>query len=512
MGGTQLVEQRVERRRLPVDGRPHVDQVAVVVPLEERDVVLVEQREQRVAHVRVGAGLPQVEHLLVPPGRRVGVAAAQHPLRVGAGEVAVEVHHLGLDPEAEVHAGGPHVVDQRVQPVRPDVGVDGPVAEAGEVGAAAAEPAVVEHEPLHAHLGRGVGERGEAGEVVVEVGGLPGVHQHRPRCRQRHGAAQVGVQSRADAVQAVVGVGARRAAASGRSPPAPAPPRRPRAARHRRAGTPPRACARRTTRGRRSTPRGWPTPRRGRTRTRHPGREQQPGVVAGAAVPGLAQVGPDEPRPPLRGALAAPSPGEVEQLGGARRHRQRAPHLAEREVVGAGVGDGDGLGDETLGREREVDVDLPPGLVVAPGEPDGVVAGLPGPRTQQRRGSAGGAGAGEARGAGEPGGRLPHDAPQPRLVEGGVRHTRGVERQQPRGVVRFLERRAPVQHHGHTRRGGREHQAHALPSEMDRRGCGGQPFTAPAVRPRTKNRCRLKNTSIGTAIDTNAPAVRSSVP
>lgn len=39
-----------------------------------------------------------------------------------------------------------------------------------------------------------------------------------------------------------------------------------------------------------------------------------------------------------------------------------------------------------------------------------------------------------------------------------------------------------------------------------------QPLTAPDVMPRTKNRCMLKNSSIGTSIEMNAPAVNSSQP
>ena len=34
----------------------------------------------------------------------------------------------------------------------------------------------------------------------------------------------------------------------------------------------------------------------------------------------------------------------------------------------------------------------------------------------------------------------------------------------------------------------------------------GQPFTEPAVTPRTKNRCRAKNTISGTRVITKAPA------
>ena len=67
------------------------------------------------------------------------------------------------------------MVDQRVQTLRPHSRVDRPVPEPGAVVPAAAEPAVVEDEPLHADLGRGVREMGERVEVVLHVGRFPGV-------------------------------------------------------------------------------------------------------------------------------------------------------------------------------------------------------------------------------------------------------------------------------------------------------------------------------------------------
>ena len=81
------------------------------------------------------------------------------PVRVGAGDVGVGVDHLRLDPQAELHAAarGP-LSTSGCSPSRPDVGRDVPVAEPGVVVAARAEPAVVEHEPLDADLGRTLGQ------------------------------------------------------------------------------------------------------------------------------------------------------------------------------------------------------------------------------------------------------------------------------------------------------------------------------------------------------------------
>ena len=183
----QLVEQAVDRQRLAVHGGTAVvggvGEVAVVVPLEVGDVELVEQREQGVAQVVVRPLVLQVEDLLLAPLRRHGGAPAQHPLGVAAGGLGVEVDHLRLDPQAELHAAAGHVVDQRAQALRPDGGVDRPVAEAGGVVAAAEEPAVVEDEALDPDRGGDVGELGDPVEGVVEVDRLPRVGDDRAaRC------------------------------------------------------------------------------------------------------------------------------------------------------------------------------------------------------------------------------------------------------------------------------------------------------------------------------------------
>ena len=96
--------------------------------------------------------MAEVEHLLVARRQGCPAAGAEHPVGVGAGEVGVQVDHLRLDPQPELHAEPAHGVDQRVQAVRPDVLVDVPVAQPGGVVATVAEPAVVEDVPLDADL------------------------------------------------------------------------------------------------------------------------------------------------------------------------------------------------------------------------------------------------------------------------------------------------------------------------------------------------------------------------
>ena len=75
-----------------------------MVPLEVGDVVLVEQCVEPVEEVLLRVGVREVEHLLLAGGDGQLVAAAEDPVGVVAGEVAVEVDHLGFDPEPELHA------------------------------------------------------------------------------------------------------------------------------------------------------------------------------------------------------------------------------------------------------------------------------------------------------------------------------------------------------------------------------------------------------------------------
>ena len=209
-------EPLAERRHQPVGGErllvdrcaaarePRLDEVAVVVPLHGVDRVLADDRRHPFEHVVEGLGDRQVEHLLVAGTRGQPTVGLQDPLRVGAGEVAVLVHHLGFEPQAELHAERADPVDQRAESVRPDVLVDVPVAEAGVVVAAAAEPAVVEHVAFDAE-GRGtLGEVDEAGQVVVEVHGLPHVDRHRAgRRRVLRAAAEPAVEPSGLVVEAV---------------------------------------------------------------------------------------------------------------------------------------------------------------------------------------------------------------------------------------------------------------------------------------------------------------------
>ena len=126
--------------------------------------------------MHVGAG--QVEHQLVALLGARTAGEVQHPVRMRAIEVGVGVDHLRLDPEAEVHAERVNLVDERLEAVGKLLLVYIPVAQAGVVVFALAEPAVVHDEAVDAERGGLFGQRHLAGLGDVELGCLPGVVNH----------------------------------------------------------------------------------------------------------------------------------------------------------------------------------------------------------------------------------------------------------------------------------------------------------------------------------------------
>ncbi len=522
----QLVEQPVEGQGLPVHGRSpvvrDVDQVAVVVPLEERDGVLRQECKELVPHVDVGVRVLQVQGLLVAPLRSWGAAPAEHPLGVSAHEVGVLVDHLRLHPEPEVHPERMHPLDQRVQPVGPDVGVDLPVAESGGVGTPRAEPAVVEDEPLDTDLGGHLRELRQPDEVVVEVDRLPGVHQHRAGpLRPGHATTQPAVQARRGLVEAGGRPGADQ---QGRVVALVLPEHH--LARAEELATAEHTLALRRALGVRRVVAG-PRHVRGpdlavaEAEAGHPRGQQQRGVVAGPTVPALAQVGAGRPRTPDRGALAAPPAGHVDQLGRPGRHRQRRADRGQHQ---------------RLGRRRW-------SPRCAGGAAPRRSAAARGPRTSRPRGRARTASRTRRRvrrrpasSSGRPG--APRARAYRRDAAPPARAARCTPRRPARAARAAGARRgpsagppapAPRRDRRGTRGRARRPSAGARghPRERARARCsrppasGGQvrlpdgssyPFTAPEVRPRTKKRCMEKNTIIGINIEMNAPAGSSSLP
>ena len=259
-------------------------QVPVLVPLEVADVVLAQQCVDAVEDVLPGVRVDEVDDVLVPPLQRQAPAVLvrqgggpDDPLRVRPGNVGVQVDHLRFHPEPELHPARSHGLDQRREPVGPERFVHVPVAQAGVVVAAPAEPAVVEHKTLDAQFGGGIRQFDQRGQVVVEVDRFPGVEDHRAglagaggRCRGQHvvrAGPEPAVERLADAVQAAVRVGreeCRGGVASARCEdrPRPGP-----GVRSRRSWCGRRRWCRRTVRGCRSRPGAWPRPSRGGCRS-----------------------------------------------------------------------------------------------------------------------------------------------------------------------------------------------------------------------------------------------------
>ena len=217
----QLVEHSVERERLRVDERTiapvaacdGLHEVAVVVPLEIVDVVLGDEGADAFEYEVVRVGVGDVENLLVPRRGAGALAGRKHPVGVGAGEVGVRTDHLGLEPQAELHAPGPHSRHERAETVGPDGLVNQPVAQARGRVSPPSEPAVVEHDPFDSDLGGAIGDLDEPVQVVVEVDGLPRVEHERPRCdgvvrrarRRRWKRAETPSSPRSDHVNSTVG-------------------------------------------------------------------------------------------------------------------------------------------------------------------------------------------------------------------------------------------------------------------------------------------------------------------
>ena len=207
----ERIQETVDGQGLVVDGgrpraprggvgdlMPRGQQRGVVVPLEIGDVQALHEGGDGIEQVVPGSGSGQVQDPLVAVLGRSAGAVGQDPLRVGASHVGVDVDHLRLEPQAELHAQGVDVLHERLQTVRPGLRGDLPVTQSRGVVAAGAEPAVVQDVALDTDLGGGVGQGLELVQVMVEVDGLPGVEQHRAgtggvgRVRAQPGVAALG--------------------------------------------------------------------------------------------------------------------------------------------------------------------------------------------------------------------------------------------------------------------------------------------------------------------------------
>ena len=341
------------------------------------------------------------------------------------------------------------MLDQRVQPVGPHLLVDGPVAEARRVVAAAAgtsrRPGRTAPRPPG---GRDVGERAEPVEAVVEVDRLPGVEHDRPRAaRVSRTVADHPVEGAAEPVQPTVAVGeADHRGGVGLAPP------EGHLARAEQLTTAelghPRGVALRPHRGVTAPPDVHAPHLAGaEAETGRPGGQHQRGVVPGASPPPLAHPGPHRQRVALRCPLAAPPPAQVQQLRRARRDRQGRPEAAElvrrRRLVRHPLPHLQDAGR----RELEVDLDAQARLLVGGGHPGGPRA-VDLDRGDLQPGRPVGA---VRSGPDEPGPHRPavrrkrQQPPRVGLVRPGVRHRRRHRGGHLGPVGRRVERRPPVQ-------------------------------------------------------------------
>ena len=157
----------------------------VVVPLDVVDAQLADELVHRTVNVVVRVRVGQVDDLLgAALHRQTTGGGLQHPVRMVAEHVGIGVDHFRLEPQAEFEALAVHVVGERLQglvSVGPDVLRNLPVAEAGGVVTAGAEPAIVHDESFDAAFHGFVGEGGQGVVIVVEVDGFPRVEDDRTR-------------------------------------------------------------------------------------------------------------------------------------------------------------------------------------------------------------------------------------------------------------------------------------------------------------------------------------------
>ena len=434
---------------------------------------------------------------------------------MGPEQVRVGVDHLRLDPEAELHPPVPDVADQRAEPVRPDGLVHVPVAEPGGVVPAVPEPAVVEHEPLHPGLGGEIGQPYQPVQVVVEVHRLPDVERRRPgAARVLRPGPQPAVEGGRDPVQpgpAVRGAQLRRRVLLPRREDDLAGQQQLAAAEPGHAaggalGVADRVAAPGDVHG--------PHLAGAEAEPRCAGAQADGGVVAGAAGPVLPDPAAHRQPVPLRAALPAPVPGEVEQLAGPVRDRQGGGEPVELVRLAAGVREHvpepqqPGRGQLDLGAQGQPGVRVggrqhhPPGP--APGHRR---------RPEQRREGPAAAGAGQSRPARVAARVRGQQRDRHRQVERPPRHGRHRRGDQfvHSGPVQLAEVGSPVRHGHRPGAAGVQQQAGAgRPQVHEAAGVGrGHPLLAPSVRPPTNCLCSSKNTStVGSAMITEPAASR----
>ena len=111
--------------------------------------------------------------------QRGAAGDVQRPVGMGAVQVRVRADGFRLHPNAKIQPQRVDLAAQARHAAGQLAAVGRPVAQAGGVGIAALEPAVVQHEQVGMGGPGGFGQGQQFGLVKVEIAGLPAVQQHR---------------------------------------------------------------------------------------------------------------------------------------------------------------------------------------------------------------------------------------------------------------------------------------------------------------------------------------------
>ena len=147
-----------------------------------------------VAHLRAR----QVKHELPALLHRLALRHAHGPVGVRAVQLRIGADHLRLEPQPQLHGKLRQPVGQPLDAGGQLTPVHRPVAERGLGAVSVSEPAVVQHEQLHAHVLRAACHLHELFLVKVKIRRFPVVDEHRARAVGEFALHQV------RAVQAVI--------------------------------------------------------------------------------------------------------------------------------------------------------------------------------------------------------------------------------------------------------------------------------------------------------------------